>query len=391
MRTQQRQHASAILQLLLSGKPDQVAYGQELAVSLASPAVYRRLFSGLDRDESGHWSMRWKSDGMLRRRVVPWGMLTVEHAGGLWALVELLASQWGTPAARRFTAADIDVLLGMTAPWPEPLVTHFWQKWMVPVAAGTFQMQLPRVRNSRGAKTRLVTLSRSFHTMRTPVTQHLYAALMHTNPSRFPERIKQRREAAGFPVESMRWRDAVRFCEALNARLGCMPGSRDLPDGGVSLVQHGGFRLPTRAEWSYFAAAGQQTLYAGHDDPEKVAWTRLNSSGQSQPVGRLLPNAWGLYDISGNVFEWCWDWYRRRHRYSGRTRSPIVDPTGPSGGISRLRCGGAWSSNPWQSRVRFSHTGGDPVGKDARIGLRPICVVPPSLLASGDQAGSQTR
>lgn len=379
MAKQTRQLAASILSLLNSADPEQIAYGQDLAQSLDSDAVYRRLFSGLQRDASGTWSMRWSVEGTLRRKARPWRDLSEAEQGCFWALVDMLAQRWGGPAAVDFTPADLDVLLGMSSPWPPELVAWFWQRWMVPVPAGTFDMSLPRVRGHKGPNKRTIQISRGFSVMRTPVTQWVYTAVMHHNPSQFPLTPRARSAAANYPVDSVSWYDAVDFCQRLSERLGCPPGYT-LDQGIVYQHLHAGFRLPTRAEWTHFAMAGETHLYAGGADPEAVSWSRLNAKGTTHPVGQLPPNALGLHDVSGNVFEWCWDWYKRRHRYGRVTNSAVVDPCGPSGGYSRMRCGGSWRSNPWVGRVQYSHTGADPLVRDSRNGLRPICVVPPSGL-----------
>jgi len=98
-----------------------------------------------------------------------------------------------------------------------------------------------------------------------------------------------------------------------------------------------GYRLPTEAEWEYAARAGEDTLYAGSNDLNEVAWHRFNAGGKTGAVGQKAANAWGLYDMSGNVFEWCWDWYGEETYQSGSR----VNPVGPESGIDRVLRGGS--------------------------------------------------
>ncbi|TDB74149.1 formylglycine-generating enzyme family protein [Micromonospora sp. KC723] len=163
-----------------------------------------------------------------------------------------------------------------------------------------------------------------------PVTQALYARVTGQWPS-----------AAGgdrLPVESVSWRDAVRFCNSLSRQEGLPPVYR-LDDDGVEADGTGGYRLPTEAEWEHACRAG--TTGPRYGPLDEIAWHRGNAEGRPHPVGGRQPNAWGLYDMLGNVWEWCWDIYD----------AEVYDSY-------RVLRGGGWFDQPWSCRAsvrRRSH------------------------------------
>ncbi len=157
---------------------------------------------------------------------------------------------------------------------------------MIHVQPVPFQMENRRWR-SREEQTHTVHIQKTYYIAQYPVTQALYQAIMNTNPSYF--------KGANRPVESISWLKAVTFIKQLNE---------------VSQLP---FRLPTEAEWELAARGGQYSQkfeYAGSDDLKQVGWYRENSGGETKPVGLLMPNELGLYDMSGNVWEWCMDQYQ---------------------------------------------------------------------------------
>ena len=145
---------------------------------------------------------------------------------------------------------------------------------------------------------------RGFSIGQTQVTQGLWEKVMGSNPSHF--------KGAKLPVESVSWYDSVRFCNKLSELKGFRPaysfGSGDEPEVSLDLEANG-YRLPTEAEWEYAARGGQDYLYSGSDTASEVGWYSSNSGYSTHPVGTLSANGFGLYDMSGNVWEWCSDRY----------------------------------------------------------------------------------
>jgi formylglycine-generating enzyme required for sulfatase activity len=195
--------------------------------------------------------------------------------------------------------------------------------WIPP---GTFTMGSPAMDLDRaddeGPQT-AVTLTEGFWMGKYEVTQGEYRAVVADNPSRFRDPNR--------PVEQVTWSDATNYCATLTAQ---ERSAGRLPAGWA-------YRLPTEAEWEYAARAGTTTtLSYGNDSRykqlEKYAWYYANSGGTTHPVGQKRPNPWGLYDMSGNVWEWCWDWFGT---YLGGSLS---DPTGPGSGSDRVLRGGGW-------------------------------------------------
>jgi formylglycine-generating enzyme required for sulfatase activity len=183
---------------------------------------------------------------------------------------------------------------------------------------GTFQM-------GEVSENHKVTLSQSFQMGVYEVTQAQYEQVMGNNPSHF--------KGGNNPVEQVSWDDAVEFCQKLSA----LPEEKAA--GRV-------YRLPTEAEWEYACRAGTTTAYSFGDDETQLsdyAWYDENSGDTPHAVGGKKANAWGLYDIHGNVWEWCSDWYDGDYYKS----SPVSDPQGPSEGSSRVPRGGSW---PYSAR-----------------------------------------
>ena len=190
------------------------------------------------------------------------------------------------------------------------------------IPAGSFRMgSTSGTRDERPVHT--VVMTRAFYLQKTEVTQGQWKAVMGRNPSHFAN--------CGdiCPVERVSWNDIQSFLAALNNQ---EPGKN--------------YRLPTEAEWEDAARAGATEDYGESGVLHEMGWYEGNSSRRTHPVAQKLPNAWGLYDMHGNVWEWVQDWYSDAY-YSV---SPINDPAGPPGGSSRVMRGGSWGSNARSAR-----------------------------------------
>ncbi len=177
-----------------------------------------------------------------------------------------------------------------------------------------------------------VTISQPFWVANTPVTQMMYRAILGRNPSQFKEE--------DHPVEMVSWFDAIQFCNALSLREGLMPcyeiKSEEDEDVRWNRQAHG-YRLLTEAEWEYLSRAGSGQQFSGSNNALSVAWFSANSGGMTRPVKKLDPNLWGVYDLSGNVWEWCWDWFGEY------VDGNATDPVGPKEGRGRVFRGGSWA------------------------------------------------
>jgi formylglycine-generating enzyme required for sulfatase activity len=200
------------------------------------------------------------------------------------------------------------------------------------IPSGTFMMGSPLSESEReGDETQhRVTLTQGFYIQTTEVTQGQWQALMGNNPSYFSSC------GSTCPVEQVSWTDAVSFANALSLAEGlspCYDSAGNVVGGSVYTCE--GYRLPTEAEWEYAARAGSvESRYGGID---QVAWHSGNSGGAPHAVGQLQANAWGLYDMLGNVWEWTHDWYGSEYGAGA-----VSDPVGPSGGSYRVFRGGCW-------------------------------------------------
>jgi len=208
---------------------------------------------------------------------------------------------------------------------------------MVRVPAGSFLMG-----DEEDSPIHRVDITRAFMIGAVPVTQELYRAVTGEAPSPV--------EGNESPVENVSWFDAVRFCNELSFGLNLDPAYKIEGDSLEWDRESPGFRLPTEAEWEYSCRAGSTSRFACSDlesSLEGMAWYRKNSGDQTHSVSRKEPNAWGIFDMHGNVWEWVWDWYAQ---YSGVQAS---EPVGPKTGSSRVLRGGSWRSTARYCRSAY--------------------------------------
>jgi formylglycine-generating enzyme required for sulfatase activity len=203
---------------------------------------------------------------------------------------------------------------------------------MVPIPAGDYTMGVND--GPVDAKPAHPVKLNAFYMDQHEVTQEVYEKVIGSNPSR--------RKGPKNPVEQVTWTAAVKFCNARSTQEGLTP-CYDLKTWACDFSANG-YRLPTEAEWEYACRAGATNSYFFSDRPEELkgyAWFEVNSESKPHPVLQKKPNAWGLYDMAGNVWEWCNDFYATKYYRS----SPVDNPRGPAEGEKRVLRGGAWSSS----------------------------------------------
>ena len=210
---------------------------------------------------------------------------------------------------------------------------------MLAIEAGEFWMGSPSGEKDRDAdETRhRVSITQVFAIGTTEVTQGLYESVMGENPSHF--------KGGRNPVENVSWHDAVKFCNRLSELEGLDAAYRISGETVTWDRSANGYRLPTESEWEYAARGGESYLYSGSNDVDEVAWVGEEWEGGHHEVGGKQTNAWSLFDMSGNVWEWVWDW---KGSYPSGT---VTDTMGPSTGSYRVFRGGSWNRNPRYARV----------------------------------------
>lgn len=259
---------------------------------------------------------------MAMSRKVWWGVVV---AGVLWCGAAG-AAEVAAPGENR-TVADLKLEL----------------VWIKP---GTFTMGSPvdeKGRNKAEGPQMTVTLTKGFWLGKTHVTQAQYEAIAGSNPSHFKD------VGPDAPVERVSWLDAMAWCKKLTER---ERAAGRLPAGYA-------YTLPTEAQWEFACRAGTTEAHAG--DPAAMAWHKDNSEDTTHRVALKQPNPWGLYDMYGNVLQWCFDWYGN---YPG---GAVTDPTGPASGHFRMARGGSWRVEIFRSASRG---GGSPGRRDYTLGFR---------------------
>lgn len=186
-----------------------------------------------------------------------------------------------------------------------------------------------------------------FYISTTEITQGLYEDVMGHNIAIIKEPT--------LPVNNVSWFDAVRFCNKLSLKHNLNPCYTIKGQTVTCNFRANGYRLPTEAEWEFAARGGnlgKNTLFSGSNDPLMVGWYKENSNGKMRPPKQKAPNELGIFDMSGNLWEWCWD------NYGPYDADDLIDPKGPAKGNGKVLRGGAWNyeSNIARNSNRFSAT-----------------------------------
>jgi formylglycine-generating enzyme required for sulfatase activity len=265
----------------------------------------------------------------------------------------------------------------------------------VKIPKGSFTMGSPTGEPCRAVMTgketqHKVTLTRAFEISKTEVTQAQYKALMGTNPSAFAK--SGTCASSDCPVDSVNYNDAALYCNALSKQKGVAAcytctGSASIKSCAPAAAYAGkkiygcpGYRLPTEAEWEYAYRAGTTTAYySGAKDPSKcglcskgeaslepIGWYCGNASNTTHPVGKKQPNKWKLYDMSGNMWEWCHDWY-----VEDLGSAAVTDPAGPASGTYRILRGGSFESLNRDTRAA-TRRGDKPFQQYSSYGFRCV-------------------
>jgi formylglycine-generating enzyme required for sulfatase activity len=250
----------------------------------------------------------------------------------------------------------------IAAPPPPAAPTRPVLDGFVAIEPGIFQMGSPKNEAGRldNETQHGVTISRPFWLQATEVTQGQWEQLMGSNPASFNKCGPQ------CPVEMVSWEDAVAYLNKLSEKEGleaCYEGTR------LKAPDCQGYRLPTEAEWEYAARAA--TKAERDKSPDAFAWYQSNSVSRTHAVAQKRSNAWGLYDMLGNVYEWVQDWD------GAYPTAAVTDPTGPPTGVNRLYRGGGWDSDAAYVRPA-SRLGYTPSFRHRGIGFRAARTLPPT-------------
>jgi len=255
---------------------------------------------------------------------------------------------------------------------------------MIYVPGGSFQMGDVKNEGSDHEKPVHTVMLTGFYMSKYEVTQAQYQAVMGTNPSYFISDPASGENQGNRPVEQVSWYDAIEFCNALSIKEGLNPyysidkvnkdpnnNSSDTLKWTVTINSTtNGYRLPTEAQWEYAAKGGNGSpgnyTYAGSNTVGDVGWYNNNSGNKTHEVGKKSPNGLGLYDMSGNVQEWCWDWYGN---YTGETQDNSL---GAVTGSIRMERGGSWINDGQSLRSASRFLGLFPPERHGSVGFRLV-------------------
>ena len=234
------------------------------------------------------------------------------------------------------------------------------------ISVGQYEMGCPpeqELCNEDEVPVHTVNLSNDFIISETEVTQAQFIAHMGWNPSVFSDC------GPTCPVDFVHWDEAAAYANALSDEEGlenCFQCEGESCVGVPNPLECEGYRLPTEAEWEFAARCGEDTLYAGSNNADEVSWHTGNSNFSTQPVASLKPNNCGLYDMSGNVWEWAWDHYQKDYY----AESPVNDPIGPDEGDGHAMRGGSATNESDDARVSERCSGCHPIHIVNSVGFR---------------------
>jgi formylglycine-generating enzyme required for sulfatase activity len=248
-----------------------------------------------------------------------------------------------------------------------PELTNF-----IRVEGGTFQMGTASGGDDAERPVHTVTV-KSFNIGKYQVTQKEWYEIMGTTVQHQRNMRNTSWPLHGlgdnYPMYYVNWYEAVEYCNRRSVKEGLTPAYLGSGNSITCDWNANGYRLPTEAEWEFAAKGGSQrnitTEYSGSNNAEIVAWYEDNSNNSTQPVGTKVANNLGIHDMSGNVWEWCWDWY------GDYPNSSQTDPRGQASGAYRVLRGGAWSEEVWYLRSAYRN-GADPSNRSFRLGFRLV-------------------
>jgi formylglycine-generating enzyme required for sulfatase activity len=257
--------------------------------------------------------------------------------------------------------------------------TNYMMKW---IPGGSFTMGSPVDEPGRSTiETPHIAIVSGFYMCEYQITQEQYQEVMSVNPSYFTTANSRPPDSgetdAKRPVEQVTWFDAVEFCNKQSIIDGLDPVytiSGRTPTSGYPITSAtveadfnaNGYRLPTEAEWEYACRAETITAYhTGNTISDNTGWYNVNSNSKTHEVGKKTANAWGLKDMHGNVWEWCWDWYGA---YPG---DGLIDYKGLASGTNRVIRGGSWSSSAQYVRSASRNNGYQHISSNT-VGFRVV-------------------